>query len=878
MKWFYKLISKIESDFEIVKDLKVKYNNQCYIRGNRVVNPYVIEDSSDKNNRVTLKRTIRYSKQIENVKKYAKEWVLCKDIVQYLISINEGVSEDIICNFVKELLNNGILITECMLELSEQFPLRKLLEIMKKCDNSEVAKEYILVLKKIEQERCEYETQQKGKGLQQYEKLHKTMQELQNNNNYLNVVDQVCLDSNLLTNRVKKQIEDFVELMLLFPPITSENDFLKIFKDEFKKHYGSYREVEIAEVLDEFMGLGNPYILSERTSMDLNKKKILKFFRQKIELSLKNKESTVYIEKKEVKDYFGIIEENDRKFYSKDFEMTIKILAASATDIDKGEFQMQIAPCYGSFAVGQMVHRFYDAFSNNAKNNLDSYYCEVQRDLYSEYLNADITFRPREGRINNICIGKRNYEYGINLGLDAFENQKEIDLSDIMIGYNQTRDNLYLKSRKIQKRIRAISDNMLTPNVDYPVVRLMREITYSQMFHPLNLFSALRELNYKYIPKICYKNIIISPEIWKIEKEDFSNWKDFNIFKEDFEKLMNEWAIPFDIYIFVSDRYLSFDLSLDIYWKYMHNEVCNIFKSRNDFYVHKCISREVSWIQDTEGRKYQAEFVVECLGEPDEKVENESTAEIPLTLSDVHRKKGKVTEQEKQILEFGEEGWYFLKLYLPSEECDDFIKEDLLHFINPLITQKLIEKFFFIRYTDPEFHIRLRIKTRENSLKTIEFIEEFLRVKKEEAKVSKVIIAEYEREIERYGGAQLLPTAEEVFFWDSVFGMKILESNCDKECGAFLGVYSILASYFETQDSMEMYLNQYVLIKDYHKEYKKKDRYYIEMISKIDEYISKYDLEVYYIKRNAVLKKYFRRLLKLDEEGVLTNTVFDLIV
>ncbi len=40
MAWFYGVIQTLEKDFDVVYNTKVKFNSECFIHGDRIVNPY----------------------------------------------------------------------------------------------------------------------------------------------------------------------------------------------------------------------------------------------------------------------------------------------------------------------------------------------------------------------------------------------------------------------------------------------------------------------------------------------------------------------------------------------------------------------------------------------------------------------------------------------------------------------------------------------------------------------------------------------------------------------------------------------------------------------------------------------------------------------
>lgn len=52
--------------------------------------------------------------------------------------------------------------------------------------------------------------------------------------------------------------------------------------------------------------------------------------------------------------------------------------------------------------------------------------------------------------------------------------------------------------------------------------------------------------------------------------------------------------------------------------------------------------------------------------------------------------------------------WLYFKLYTGYKTSDMILSKKIFVIINNLKRQNLIDKWFFIRYADPEHHIRIR--------------------------------------------------------------------------------------------------------------------------------------------------------------------------
>jgi len=119
--------------------------------------------------------------------------------------------------------------------------------------------------------------------------------------------------------------------------------------------------------------------------------------------------------------------------------------------------------------------------------------------------------------------------------------------------------------------------------------------------------------------------------------------------------------------------------------------------------------------------------------------------------------------------------WIYLKLYTGTKTADFLLKNELYGFVSEMRKNDIIDKWFFIRYTDPDFHIRLRLHLKEirdfNYILTL-FYKTFHPVV-DAGLVWNIQIDTYQRELERYG-ANTISLVEDIFFIDSEFVIKLL--------------------------------------------------------------------------------------------------------
>lgn len=112
--------------------------------------------------------------------------------------------------------------------------------------------------------------------------------------------------------------------------------------------------------------------------------------------------------------------------------------------------------------------------------------------------------------------------------------------------------------------------------------------------------------------------------------------------------------------------------------------------------------------------------------------------------------------------------WIYFKFYSGTKTTDRILTDSLFLTIRTLKKKRLIEKWFFIRYADPETHLRVRFLA-ANDIVVSEIINVIYLLGNKLVKANKVWkiqIDTYNRELERYSSV-LMETTETLFYIDS---------------------------------------------------------------------------------------------------------------
>ena len=122
--------------------------------------------------------------------------------------------------------------------------------------------------------------------------------------------------------------------------------------------------------------------------------------------------------------------------------------------------------------------------------------------------------------------------------------------------------------------------------------------------------------------------------------------------------------------------------------------------------------------------------------------------------------------------------WLTAKLYCGPAEADRILVDEVGPLVRRLVDSGAVRLWFFLRYRDPEPHLRVRLHgdpelLRSEALGALTATTEALVA---QGRLRALVLDTYERETQRYGGAAAIVHAEELFFHDSEAVLGVLRS------------------------------------------------------------------------------------------------------
>lgn len=113
--------------------------------------------------------------------------------------------------------------------------------------------------------------------------------------------------------------------------------------------------------------------------------------------------------------------------------------------------------------------------------------------------------------------------------------------------------------------------------------------------------------------------------------------------------------------------------------------------------------------------------------------------------------------------------WLFAKIYTGTDTADALLIDALGPLARALGEGRVVDRWFFVRYRDPDWHLRVRFRGDPTRLvsEALPALRDALAPWLSDGRVFRFVLDTYRREVERYGGPDAIDVAETIFEVDS---------------------------------------------------------------------------------------------------------------
>ena len=737
--WLWEYIAKLEQTY--YAQLNFKWNEVCINDGNRSLLLYTTTQDIEE---ISVRRTA----VLKIVEETCREYTPYEVIVNKLQQKYTDVDRQVITAYLFDLIEKQILISDLRPALSDAEPLNWL--IMK---ITAINKDIAAALTKL-REMCEaYEKTPIGEGNAQYHAIIRLMKELHVSKYYLQVDTNIYGSGVTLDRGVKSQIEQLTEsLVMLSTSSQKQKEALNWYRDKFVEKYGNHRLVPLTEMMDTAIGIGAPigysvpfndFFENPGSSIEIDKR-VRSYFLREYERAIRHN-TPIKIDMDEVGKFLDFRENMNAPT---SFELYFKAKK------EKGKIKLYMSESGGSSCAGKTFGRF--ALKNQEFSDVLIDINRQEKAVRGDGITCEISHLPARLRSGNVCRCPSGRDRILSAYVGEDNTKKKLCLENILIGVDNSK--FYAVDGETGEKIVFGMNNMYNLMLQPNIYRFLLEIGSEGEINCFDFPWKYAYQNLKHIPRIELEDVVLSEEQWLFSTADLklSDKKvTYEEFQNAFKQYKKENNLPEQIYLVEEDNRISLDLDNIVSLQILFDELKKK-KGTSVMLERKEGGEEIAFGSS----RFPTEIVVPVFRTAVTSVNNS-----PVELNVIERKNHIVLPYEN---------WLYFKLYCKHQRETELIALELKQFAQKLKAEKGIEHFF-MRYMDTKPHIRLRFYGSPKMLyEATPDIMKWIAELAEKNIIGDMSINPYEREIERYGGNQLITDAEALFRADSVVVENVL--------------------------------------------------------------------------------------------------------
>ncbi|MDT0459734.1 lantibiotic dehydratase [Streptomyces sp. DSM 41527] len=404
---------------------------------------------------------------------------------------------------------------------------------------------------------------------------------------------------------------------------------------------------------------------------------------------------------------------------------------------DEGNVRITLSPVGVAIPAGKAGGRF--AYGDPAVEAHVREVARAEKTAHPEALLCELDYVSNRSRVNNVVVVPSVYDYQLRVTTGAFgegeQAPEQIAFADLLVGAEEGR--FHLVHGPTGKPVEIRTANLVNPEVATGVVRFLLENALDGKVRPAWTWGEIEPLS-DFLPGVEFGGVTLSLPMWRVPV--LTGTPD-----EQDEQLVH-WAagagVPDHVYIGSFDNRLLLHLA-----DRMHRDLLRREAADGAEHVTQApVPSQMGIVRDLEGRRYASEAVFSAVARHPVPVPSPPPAPHFDVAADTLR-----------TLPPGEEWWY-LRVY-GEREKQNAILSRLAAF-----GQEFMDSWFFIRYADPDDHLRIRVRSDQVPFDRVrEVIGGCVR----DRLAHRFSVDTYVRELERYGGADAMPAAERLFCTES---------------------------------------------------------------------------------------------------------------
>lgn len=700
------------------------------------------------------------SEYLDCVLKSAENGCSFDGVVRAVIEAEPEASEEEATEFAREVIRSQLIVPDLGVQVTGSDPLQAFIENLGAIDPAAAT---LSPLREVQAKLQQLNTELIGVGAEQYDSIAAHMVEAGvevRAGRTFQVDSWIDMDGGAtLGTAVVEEVKRAADCLRQIAPAVP--DPLAGFKEAFSKRY-ELQEVPLLEALDEDVGIGFPPP-SDTHNLQVTRNNSRR--RASIAALLVEAASAGAYEVEITDEIVRRLRIGEGPSFPSSFAALVNVAAERQDELDAGRFVVVLNAFTGNSGAS-WLGRF---------SHLDAKLAEHVRRLLEEddaghpdAIVAEVVHLP-QGRIGNVIARPALRAYEIPyLGGSGLSHDRRIRLDDLVVSVidNEVR----LHSRSLGRRVlpRLTSAHNASAPQNLTLYRFLTSLS-QQTDRPLYAWSWGELDSVPFLPRITCGRSVLAEAMWRIEPAEAKRIRDKTSVHARLSASV-EWRerrrIPRFVQVSEWDNRLTIDLenplSLDVLLDIAHRRPTQIIE------LLPLPSQLGAYGGE---RPHLAEFLIPFAAVRPEKQGPAAEKQWRQGAAPAH--------VPRRFLPGSE--WVYIKLYTGSGTIDRLLCDAIAPLVAQVRQSVLVDSWFFIRYADPEPHLRVRFHlaggaTANDLLGAAHgAIAPFV----QDGRVWKVQLDTYEREVERYGGSELMLLSERLFEADSDCALSLIQENQD---------------------------------------------------------------------------------------------------
>lgn len=770
MAWLTDLLTAAAQDQPIRHRLQISANRSLAIRGGRV---FIVDQPRSASTSVRATAAVRHALHM------ATKSIAYDDLTEALLQ-TPGATPGKVATLLDEMLRQSLLFTELRPSLVTTDPAGRALNILR---NIPEAHSRASDLADILEEIVLFDRAAPAAATTAYGALTARATALQPGSANPIQVDLGWPLTGTITARVGDAAVQAAEVLLALSPAPGGPAALQSYKHAFLTRYGHQRIVPILDLVDPAVGLGPPAggghgnIPAERSAR--RSRRLLTLAVD----ALRDGQTAIELTTEDI-DELRTADPGEHPV-PLSLELSLFVLAESVEDINSGHFRLVIGPNLGAPAAGRNLGRFASILGPAAVQALREV-ADSEAQLLPDHIFAEVAYTPSRPRSANVAVRPPIRPFLIVSALgNAPDGTTHIPLDELSIGLRD--DRLRVIWTRDGTEVIPCAGHMLNTRGAPAAVALLNEIA-GDGYTQIGLFDWGTANMLPVLPRVTYQGLVLRPAQWTLDRSALRipvEDKALETFSKRFDAWRRKWSPPRAVYLAYGDNRLLLDLDQPDNRAEIRRELANLHPGRS-LTLHEALpGPEHAWLPGPAGR-HLCELVVPLVRSPQPQP---ITSNVFTSLADsIPPRPLKINNAARLKLPGSE--WLYVKLYLPADIEDDVITGPLQEFTNLSILTGAADSWFFLRYSDPLPHLRIRFRGEPERLTDtlLPLLFRWAAKLHEDQLCTTLVVDTYDREIERYGGLQGVEIAESIHCADSQAVPDLLDAATSAQASDRLSV------------------------------------------------------------------------------------------